>query len=318
LTVGLCGCNGNEPATTPVATNKPVTDTQPATSTGTTETTPKDKPATAPSSGVDPSDPVIKHANEGLSGVPTSEKAVTPKPKPQDQPVAGQWVASNETSAAVAEAADRKVASLRNVLARISVFYEEPGGRGEQKDIQTFVDSTKFCFKYPLLRTGEKEDMLSVIFKSDGKTVALVVGPGVQMKKPIKDFKPDTKMPVDKWVLSFPQVLLTSVCGGRPLQDLVATAQQAKSGYSVKAEERTYDYQGKTYHQQRLTIEGKTPKGAPLQIIAIIDKDFRLPVTINATSGTSKDDKVLVRWKADWNFHPKLPFDAAQFVIPKS
>jgi outer membrane lipoprotein-sorting protein len=225
------------------------------------------------------------------------------------------WDPSTVKAEDLAKSADAKVAQLKRTSAEVSVSFRDKKGAGRSKCQVAILDPTKYRIEFADIG-GPKIGLSRNTWISDGKQVAVLTSDqGLASKESSASFKMPSTASLAGWILASPRIMFSPLTGGHPLTDLVAQVKKAGGASGVKVEERSFDYKGHKFHQQRLVIK-VTPTGAPtVDLTILIDKDYGLPVTIDGMTTLIKTQSNL-HWDVQWRLDPNQTFASDAFVVP--
>lgn len=214
----------------------------------------------------------------------------------------------------LARATDAKMASLKGVSARTNVSFHDLKGRGiTQCEVDIKAPKT-FRLQYPVIG-GKSVGLARHILIADGSQFVTQSDDGLTPKQPVSELKIPSTAPLPDWIYQSPQFMFSAITGGKPLSELVDQVRKLGSYNAMRVEERSFEYKGRTFHQQRLVIRITPPNKLHIDVIVVVDKDFGLPVSMNALTSLVQT-RSMFDWDCQWNLQPNQKFPPDSFVIP--
>lgn len=235
------------------------------------------------------------------------------------------WKPCAQTAEALAANVDHAINWLKNEAAVVQMSYvDESGNHGMSHRTVQIKSSRVFRLEFPSMDfapTGKHSNatVISAITAiADGTNLAyLNIDRGSKKIEPIATAKLAYSVPLGEWPTQFPRLVLSAVDGGKPFEALVAGARSSAAKVSMAVEERRFDFKGEMLHQERLTIQSKNPKSAPILFQAVFDASRYLPNTIVGITGPIAKPVRAVFWSAAWGRVTPDKFKKDAFIIPR-
>jgi len=257
-------------------------------------------------------------ANSGNSLIPRSQK-----PSTIQLSAAQGWSVCPQKPEALAQETDRAFGWLKNTGAYVMLALKDKGGSGQSKCKIQIRDSKTFRVEYPFItvikieKKGYEPLLTRMTLIGDGQRLAYWrEGKGFTDVSPLASAKISSSTPLALWPSAFPPLIFSALRGGTPFGNLISSVRAAGPAFTMKMEERRFDYRGQIMHEKQITIKKKDPKASPFLIQIIIDASHDLPVYIQTLSGPNEKNTRSISWTAAWAASKSGIFDPGAFVIP--